>query len=147
MISLIVLFIAFMIIAAAGMAIFISKKEQQKGELDMTFRNLYVYLVLFATLMMSIGGSVGVFMSAADYLSAPSYQQSYTDFKAMKEGNPKEKATDEEIRAQYEDALQFEKERTRANALNGIIKSLGWIVIPLPVFLYFQRQVRLSKKD
>ncbi|GAA3325882.1 hypothetical protein GCM10020331_059550 [Ectobacillus funiculus] len=49
-------------------------------------KHLYYYLVLFATLMMSIGGSVGIFfMSVADYVSPNSYYQSFTDYKTMTE--------------------------------------------------------------
>ncbi|MGD6816519.1 hypothetical protein [Metabacillus sp. 84] len=108
----------------------------------MSFKSLYIYLVLFATLMMSIGGSVGVFMSAADYVSPPSYYQSFSDFKTMKQEDPQNTRSEAEIRKQYEEAEENEKQRARSHALNGIIKSLGWIVIPYPVFLYFQRQVR-----
>ena len=32
-------------------------------------KNVYVYLVLFATLMMVIGGSVAAFMAAADIIT------------------------------------------------------------------------------
>lgn len=33
-----------------------------------------------------------------------------------------------------------EKERAKERAKNNLIKSVGWIVIPLPVFIYFQRR-------
>jgi hypothetical protein len=41
--------------------------------------------------------------------------------------------------------VQQEKERQVERAKNNLIKSFGWIAIPLPVFLYFQR--RLAKKE
>ncbi|MTH54036.1 hypothetical protein GKZ89_11515 [Bacillus mangrovi] len=136
-----VLFITGVVYAASAAA-----KDKDEGEMNMAFRNLYVYLVLFATLMMSIGGSVGVFMSAADYVSPPTYYQSYSDFKTMKEETAKKPLSEEQIKEQFDDAVAGEKQRAKENALNGIIKSLGWIVIPFPVFLYFQRQVRRKQE-
>ncbi|MED3624175.1 hypothetical protein P4482_05295 [Neobacillus thermocopriae] len=108
------------------------------------FRHLYIYLVLFATLMMVIGGGISIFMAAADLVSPPSYYQSYEEYKMMKQsGETKEEnektLTEEEIRANYEQAVKDEQNRTKVQAKNQIIKSLGFIVIPLPVFLYFNK--------
>jgi hypothetical protein len=44
-------------------------------------KNAYVYLVLFATLMMIIGGSVSAFMAIADIVAPAPYYQSFEDFK------------------------------------------------------------------
>lgn len=112
-------------------------------------KTVYVYLVLFATLMMVIGGSVGAFMAAADIVAPTPYYQTFeefrrwgTDIKGEIEGEPGEEQgqiSEEELRARYEAMVQSEKERQVNRAKNSLIKSLGWIVIPLPIFLYFQR--------
>jgi hypothetical protein len=47
--------------------------------------------------------------------------------------------SEEELRADYEQVVEDEKSRIRENAKNQIIKSLGFIVIPLPIFIYFNR--------
>ncbi len=44
-------------------------------------RKVYVYLVLFATLMMVIGGSVSAFMAAADLVAPAPYHQTYAEFR------------------------------------------------------------------
>ncbi|MCD4837418.1 MULTISPECIES: hypothetical protein [Neobacillus] len=118
-------------------------KSNEKGG-ESVFRHLYIYLVLFATLMMVIGGGISIFMAAADLVSPPSYYQSYEEYKMMKQSEvtkeENEKAlTEEELRASYEQAVKDEQNRTKVQAKNQIIKSLGFIVIPLPVFLYFNK--------
>ncbi|WP_379969521.1 hypothetical protein [Ectobacillus sp. sgz5001026] len=108
-------------------------------------KQYYYYLVLFATLMMSIGGSVGVFMSAADYIAPSSYYQSFADYTMMMEKQaPSDKAnlTEAKLKQSYNEVVALEKQRIKENALNGILKNLGLIIIPLPVFFYFQQQIR-----
>lgn len=124
--------------------------NHEKGGKHM-IKTVYTYLICFATLMMTIGGSVAAFMSIADIVSPPSYYMSFEDYKR---GYPKEfteKAptppqteikSEEELRQAYEDLANEEEKRTRDRALNSLIKSFGWIVIPFPVFLYFQRRLR-----
>lgn len=66
------------------------------------FKQFYIYLVLFATLMMTIGGAVSIFMTAADIISPTTYMEVNV-------------------------------------AKNQLIKSFGFIIIPFPIFLYFNR--------
>ena len=128
-----------------------SAKNKGKDE-ELMIRHFYTYLVLFATLMMVIGGGISIFMAAADLVSPPSYYQSFEDYKnfrqevQIKEENQKEIITDEEIQASYDQMVQNEKNRIKENAKNQIIKSLGFIVIPLPVFLYFN-SLRKKQKE
>lgn len=116
-------------------------------------KNVFIYLVLFATLMMTIGGSVGAFMAIADIISPATYHQSFEEYKRWgsperqidKEESVEENLTDEELRENYNAMVSSEKERSRERAKNSLIKSFGWIIIPLPVFIYFQR--RLSRNE
>ena len=78
-------------------------KPMTEEERKKMLKNIYIYLVLFVTLMMSIGGAVGVFTGVADYLVPSDYMEP-------------------------------------ADSLRLIIKSLGWIIIPFPVFLYYNKQ-------
>ena len=120
------------------------KNKEEEGET--MIRHLYTYLVLFATLMMVIGGGISIFIASADLISPPTYYQSYSDFKMMKETGKaegdKEKVSEEELRTEYEQLIEDESNRQRENAKNQIIKSLGFIVIPLPIFVYFNRMRR-----
>ena len=140
--------ILLIILAIAG----IGSESREGGE--NVIKNVYIYLVLFATLMMTIGGSVGVFMAAADIIAPAHYYQSFEEYKrwggAEKpriEGEETEQPelTEEELRENYEAMIQQEKERQTERAKNSLIKSFGWIAIPLPVFIYFQRRLVRNK--
>ncbi|UII57500.1 hypothetical protein LS684_08725 [Cytobacillus spongiae] len=118
-------------------------KNREKGD-EHVVRHLYTYLVLFATLMMVIGGGISIFMAAADLISPPAYYQTFSDYKQMremdKEGQSnKVERTEEELRADYDQMIEDEKNRETQRAKNQLIKSLGFIAIPLPIFLYFNR--------
>lgn len=120
------------------------KDENEKEGMDV-LKNIYHYLVLFATLMMIIGGSVGAFMSIADLVSPAPYYQSFEEFQRIynetKDKNEPAK-TETELRADYNAMVEHEKEKEKQRAINSLIKSFGWIIIPLPIFIFFQRQLR-----
>ena len=117
-------------------------------------KNVYIYVVLFATLMMTIGGSVAAFMAAADIIAPVPYHQTFEEYKKWGEtekprldnGEAQETTlSDAELKEKYEALVSAERERQINRAKNNLFKSFGWIVIPLPVFIYFQR--RLQKKE
>ncbi len=129
------------------------KAETDNGGKNM-IKNVYIYLVLFATLMMTIGGSVGAFMAVADIIQPVPYYQTFEEFKRFDVKEPRIGAntidqeanlSEEELRQQYDAMVLMESERQANRAKNYLIKSFGWIIIPLPVFLYFQR--RLVNKE
>lgn len=121
-------------------------KEGGKGMI----KTVYTYLILFATLMMTIGGSVAAFMAVADLVSPPSYYMSFEDYKrgayypkeVADPSKPVVEKSEDEMKADYEAMVIEERKRSQDRALNSLIKSFGWIVIPLPVFLYYQRRLR-----
>ena len=115
-------------------------------------KTVYVYLILFATLMMTIGGTVASFMAVADIVAPPAYYQSFEQYKMQphyKEEyttppvNQAQTLSDTELKVQYDRIVADERSSTRQRAINSLIKSFGWIVIPFPVFLYFQRKVKI----
>lgn len=127
-------------------------KQKEKGGDDMV-KQLYVYVVLFATLMMSIGGAIGVFMSVADMISpSATYSQSYTDYKDgmgtydEKTGKTHQTMSEKELRLSYDTYIQDEEKRTKNQAKNDLIKSFGFILIPLPIFFGFNR-MRKTKEE
>ncbi len=124
-----------------------TKSRQGEGGENM-IKKVYVYLVLFATLMMAIGGSVAAFMAVADIIAPTSYHQSFEEYRQWgweKENGSKVELSEDELRANYDAMVVAEKERALERAKNSLIKSFGWIIIPLPIFIYFQR--RLNKAD
>ncbi|MBX6394582.1 MAG: hypothetical protein IRY98_02505 [Alicyclobacillaceae bacterium] len=116
-------------------------------------RKIYLYLVLFATLMMSIGGCVGIFMSLSDIIVPSGYYQDYSSYRQMRlqEKGPAgtaPPAVDEAVlRAEYDRMVADQIQETRRRGLNGLIKSLGWIVIPLPVFLWYSRKLKEDQRE
>jgi glucan phosphoethanolaminetransferase (alkaline phosphatase superfamily) len=123
------------------------KYKEQGGET--VIRHLYTYLVLFATLMMVIGGGISIFMATADLVAPAGYYQSFTDYKQMRTPEKFEgqkEISEDKLRADFEQVKKDDKNRIQESAKNQIIKSLGFVVIPLPVFLYFNR-LRKQQKD
>jgi hypothetical protein len=111
-------------------------------------KNVYIYLVLFATLMMTIGGSVAAFMAVADIVAPAPYHQTFEEYRQwginkteLKDAET-EQLSEADIKIRYEAMVQAETERQINRAKNNLIKSLGWIVIPLPIFLYYQRRLK-----
>jgi len=144
--------VLLVLILFIALAIFLGVKnrEEIKREGEDVIKNIYVYLVLFATLMMTIGGTVSAFMAIADMVAPTPYYQTFEEFKLnnreIKPGvdipTPETPTlSEEELQAKYEAMVEGEKNRQINRARNSLIKSLGWIVIPLPVFIYFQRRL------
>lgn len=115
-------------------------------------KTVYVYLILFATLMMTIGGTVAAFMAVADLVSPPSYYQSFEQYRLQPQYKgeiapptpvtPAQTLSDAELKTRYDQMIIDEKANTRQRAINSLIKSFGWIIVPLPIFMYFQRRIK-----
>ncbi len=137
-----IIIIALVILIVAGV-----KKEANAGGEEM-IRNVYVYLVLFATLMMVIGGSVAAFMATADIIAPTPHYQTFEDFKNIgfeknypDKDNNQEKLSEQELRTKYDAMVAEYRFNQIERAKNSLIKSFGWIIIPLPVFVFFQRRL------
>lgn len=142
----ILLFMGVIAFAIAGA----KEKEGNENNQEHVFKHIYVYLILFSTLMMMIGGSIGVFMSVADYVAPSVYHQSFEEyavFKKESEGKIGLETDSEKLKENYEEKVLFEENRAKERALNGIIKSSAWIFIPFPIFLAFHRSIRKKKKE
>ncbi len=136
-----------------GLIVAIVKSGKPEGGGDLMIKNIYIYLVLFATLMMTIGGSVAAFMAVADIVFPAPYYQSFEEYKQMggvtKDINNEdiEKLSDSELEDRYNAMLASELYRQKSRAQNSLIKSVGWIIVPLPVFVYFQRRLGEKGKE
>lgn len=124
------------------------KQDQPERSKNM-IRVVYTYLILFATLMMTIGGSVASFMAIADLVSPPGYYQTFEEYRRIgiegKEpsaSNVNANVSEETLRENYNQMIVDDKKRAQDRAMNSLIKSFGWIVIPLPVFLYYQKRLK-----
>jgi len=133
----ITMLVPFVIVAVVFLLIIGVKADPGNGGESM-IKNVYIYLVLFATLMMTIGGSVAAFMATADMVAPVAYHQSFEEYKrwGMEKspvGNEEVKLSEAELKARYDAMVAAEKERQVDRAKNSLIKSLGWIVIPFPI--------------
>lgn len=144
LISLLMFILPIFILFYFVMVILKNKEDEVRSE-DV-FKQLYVHLVLFATLMMSIGGGVSIFMATADIISPSPYVQSFSEFKLTatteydEKGNEIHKNVNEkELKEEYDQMVKDEEARAVKNAKNQLIKSFGFIVIPFPIFLFFNR--------
>ncbi|WP_054636055.1 hypothetical protein [Thalassobacillus sp. C254] len=102
-------------------------------------RSVYYYAVMFITLMMMIGGTVAAFMNGADLVVPQGYYLTYEEFKdeqayKLEEGTVTERRSEEALAADYDRQVKeftiIEKQR----AMNDLIKNIGWIIIPFPIF-------------
>ncbi len=149
MFLMIMLFLVLFVLIAIFLGV--RNKDHLKEGGEDVIKSVYVYLVLFATLMMTIGGTVASFMAIADMVAPTPYYQTFEEFKANDGFNRKvdidtktenvTKLSEAELKVKYEAMVAGEKNRQIERAKNSLIKSLGWIVIPLPVFIYFQRRL------
>ena len=74
----VVVFIILFIVVA----VFASRKDDSDEERVIgMMKTFYVYLVCFATLMMSIGGGVAAFMAVSDIIVPDAYYMNYEDYK------------------------------------------------------------------
>ena len=146
--------ILIVVVALLILLVFAGGKIETDEEGKVLIKNIFVYLVLFATLMMVIGGSVAAFMAVADIVSPVPYHQTFEEYSQFyyrgKIENPeaveKIELSEAELEKKYDSLVSSERDRQIARAKNSLIKSFGWIIIPLPVFIVFQRRLRSQSK-
>lgn len=135
-----VLLIVFVIVAIVK-----GKNSNLEKDGEDMFKQLYVYLVLFTMLLMTVGGGIAMFMGVANLVSPTANYQTFTDFKnenvtTDEKGKIAQPVlSDSELHKEYIQSINDQKNQDRDNAKHDIISSLGFIVIPFPIFLYFNR--------
>lgn len=145
-ISLIGLVLVVIVLILAAIAISATRGISKEGG-NIMMKNVYIYVVLFATLMMIIGGSVAAFMAVADIVTPAPYNQSFEEYRQWgleksENTNTKANLSETELKARYDALVVAEKDRQINRAKNSLVKSMGWIIIPLPVFIIFQRRLK-----
>jgi hypothetical protein len=130
-------------------AVIILQYKKERSE-DM-FRQLYMYLVLFVTLMMTIKGTVMIFNNMADLVSPEPYYENFSSFKyneiTMAREQKLEIPSEAEMKQRFDEGEKLHYEQVKRGAVKDIIRSLGWIVVPLPLFIYFQLLIRREWKN
>ena len=98
-------------------------------------RAVYHYAIAFITLMMLIGGSITFFIETANYVKPAPYLMTKVEFKDNAATLQKKNQT-------YDAYVEEARSTARDQALNSMIKSLGWILIPGAVFGFVNRRIR-----
>ena len=150
-----IILIVFLVLLALIIASVMGLKKVHEESFERgneMIKTVYVYLILFATLMMTIGGTVAAFMAVADIVSPPSnYNQSFEQYKMQSQYKPgapptavtpSQTSSDAELKSQYDQMIIDQKASDKERAVNSLIKSFGWIIVPLPIFLFFQRRMK-----
>ncbi|HZK52920.1 MAG TPA: hypothetical protein VFC84_01760 [Desulfosporosinus sp.] len=146
--------LVFLVLLVLIIASVVSVKKGRGESLERgneMIKTVYVYLILFATLMMTIGGTVAAFMAVADIVAPPANYQTFNDYNPQSQYKgefgpnspvpPAQTLSDAELKLRYDQMIIDEKSNTKQRAVNSLIKSFGWIIIPLPIFLFFQRRM------
>ncbi|MHB1044208.1 MAG: hypothetical protein ACYC0Q_15410 [Eubacteriales bacterium] len=104
-------------------------------------RQVYLYLVCFATLMMLIIGSVQLIMSLVDFVYP---EQVYIpDAKLRYAEIQKDPGlTKEEIDRQVEEERQRSELAMERSRVRRVINSVALIVVSLPVYVYHWRKIQ-----
>jgi hypothetical protein len=113
--------------------IFVDKLKVE-GMVSALIRVVYFYAISFITLMMLIGGSVTFFMETANFVKPAPYLMTKVDY-----GN--DGAPIKNKNQTYEQYVSESRSTARDQALNSMIKSLGWILIPGAVYVFVNRRI------
>ena len=100
---------------------------------------------------MMIGGGISVFSNVADLISPQPYYDTYESYKQMRivkdpnEPKETEELSEEELQAEYNQMVKTYEENQIKQAKNSLIRSMGWVLVPLPFFLITRRQLKKDK--
>jgi len=102
---------------------------------------------------MMIGGGISIFSNVADLVSPQPYYETYESYKQMREmkdpNNPDsgEVLTEEQLRDEYNQMVKTFEENQQKQAKNSIIRSMGWVLVPLPFYILTRRQLKKDKTN
>ncbi len=138
------------IIIVILIAVVVKSETSKKGG-ENVIKTVYIYLILFATLMMTIGGSVAAFMATADIIAPAPYYETFEEFRLRESdkkeaGEATEKMSEEQSKERYENMVKSHKQNQIDRAKNSLVKSFGWIIIPLPVFIGVTRRLKKNEE-
>jgi len=108
-------------------------------------RQVYLYLICFATLMMLIIGLVQLIMGVVDLVYPdPNMESQYLDTKIkvseMQRNNPE--ITREDIERQIQEDQARQKVSRKYSQIKSFINSLALVMVSLPVYLYHWRKIQ-----
>ncbi len=134
----VVIFILFIVIG-------VLQTTQQRR--DQMIKTTFNYVILFITLMLVLGGSIGIFISIADIVVPTNKNiqtfEEYRLYNTTKYINDKEVTlSEQELRKMFDENREFNIQQVLLEGKRNLIRSVGFVLVPLPIFLYYQRLVR-----
>ena len=115
---------------------------------NLTLRQIYLYLVSFVALMLTVTGLIQTLMAAADFILptvyyVPGPADIYNRFRTPegKETVPKE-VIDQQIQFEISQA----KAQSRMGAYQQLKRGVAYIAVALPVWLYHWRKVQSENR-
>lgn len=114
-----------------------------------SIKTIYIYLIAFVAALMILWGSVSIFTSIGNFIypkvDVLTYVEFFSNAKLKKAYYLVYEGTDFNNKL-YEKYVEETVKPYKEQALNELIKSIGWTVIPLMFFTYFQIQINRLKK-
>jgi hypothetical protein len=126
-------------------------EEEGREVMIVLIKKIYQYALSLITLVMMIGGGISVFSNVADLVSPQPYYDTYESYKQMRivkdpnEPKETEELSEEELQAEYNQMVKTYEENQIKQAKNSLIRSMGWVLVPLPFFLITRRQLKKDK--
>lgn len=116
----------------------ISMKEEEEESMS-KFRNLYLYLVSFVTLMMILGGIIFTVHNITDLVFPTNYYNEPWLYE--REGN-----ITEEEKVVYEENQKRNQENQIMERKKNVAKSVAVVIVALPTFIYHWRKIEKENK-
>lgn len=132
----VLLLVFVLVIMIASFAVYSFKSDQEEATMP-KFRNMYLYLVSFVTLMMILVGIIFTVHSIADLMFPTNYTG---DIYYEKDPN-----VTEEAKKAYAENQRIMQENQQVERQKSVVKSAAVVVVSLPAFLYHWRKIEREK--
>ena len=134
--SMILILILTIIVFLVFLFTILAKEEEENSVSK--FRNLYLYLVSFVTLMMILGGIIFTVQNITDVVFPTNY---------FTEGMPYEKSGNLSVEEKeaYDENQKVIQENRRMDSKKNVVKSIAVVAVAFPTFVYHWRKIEKEK--
>ncbi|MBE5822010.1 MAG: hypothetical protein E7311_05445 [Clostridiales bacterium] len=116
-------------------------------------RTIYLYLVCLISLFMIVGGLISAISEIAEIVFPSNYYSTaydeYTDKEYFSDNyNLTDEQFDKYMQAQKEERnaeYELEMQRRKNNNIKGVINSLSFVIVGLPIYIYNWRKIEKEK--
>jgi hypothetical protein len=123
----------------AFLIFFFTILTKEEGENSMSkFRNLYLYLVSFVTLMMILGGIIFTVQNITDVVFPTNYFTEVMPYEKSANLSVEEKEA-------YDENQKIIQENRRMDSKKNVVKSIAVVAVAFPTFVYHWRKIEKEK--